>query len=100
MTRAEEIARSAHSQIGLGQLETVGCRFHHLKPLLAHWRGVVGKEKAIRCPAAATDPAPELVELGQTEPIRALDHHDGRIRHVDADFDYRRRDQDIELACP
>ncbi len=28
-----------------------------------------------------------------------LDHHDRRVRHVDADFDHRRRDQHVDLAA-
>ena len=98
LARAEEIAGTAHSQIGLGQDKTIGGRLHHLEPLFAHWRGVIGQEKAVRGAATATDPAPELVQLGQTEPVRGLDHHDRRIWYVDADLDHRSRDQDLELA--
>src|SRR6478735_12218171 len=59
LTRAEKIAGTPHSQVGLGQDKAVGGRLHHLQALLAHRRGVVGKEKAIGSAATATDPAPE-----------------------------------------
>ena len=46
----------------------------------------------------APDPSSELVELQQAEPVRVLDDHHRRVRHVDADLDDRRRDQDVELV--
>ena len=43
---------------------------------------------------AAADAAAQLVQLRQAEPLGVLDHHQRRVRHVDADLDDRRRDQD------
>ena len=60
--------------------------------------GRVGHEDAERLDAAAPDPAAQLVELGQAEPVGALDDHHRRRRHVDADLDHRRADEDVELA--
>jgi len=47
---------------------------------------------------AATDPTAELMELRQPESISPLDHHDGGIRNVDADFHHRGGHQDRNFA--
>ncbi len=47
---------------------------------------------------AAPDPPAQLVQLGEAEPLGVLDHHDARLRHVDADLDHRGRDQDLRRA--
>ena len=47
---------------------------------------------------AATDPAAQLVELGEAEPLGAFDHHHRRGRDVDPDLDHGRADEDVELA--
>src|SRR5258708_34396319 len=46
----------------------------------------------------ASDPAAELVELREAEPIGTLDHHDAGIGDVDAHLDHRRRDKDLDLS--
>ena len=58
----------------------------------------VRDEHAERLDGPAADPAAELVELGEPEPVGALDDHHRRLRHVDADLDDGRADQDVELA--
>ena len=40
----------------------------------------------------------KLVQLRKAEALRMLDHHDGGVGHVDADFDHRGRDQNVQLA--
>ena len=47
---------------------------------------------------AAPDATAQLVQLCETEPFRILDHHQRCVRHVDADFDHGRRDEQIDLA--
>ncbi len=47
---------------------------------------------------AAPDAAAQLVQLRETEALGVLDHHDGGLRHVDADFDHRGGDQKLRLA--
>ena len=37
------------------------------------------------------------MQLRQPESLRVLDHHQRGVRHVDADLDDRRRDQDLQL---
>jgi len=38
------------------------------------------------------------MQLSQPEALGVLDDHDARLRHVDADFDHRGRDQDARRA--
>ena len=47
---------------------------------------------------AAPDPAAQLVELREAEPVGALDDHHRRRRHVDADLDHGRADEHVQLA--
>ena len=46
----------------------------------------------------ASDPAAELMQLAEPEPLGALDHHDGRIRHIDAHLDHGSGHEDIRPA--
>ena len=48
--------------------------------------------------AAAADAAAQLVQLREAEALGMLDHHHGRLRHVDADLDHRGGDQEPRLA--
>jgi hypothetical protein len=48
---------------------------------------------------ATADAAAQLVQLGEAEALGMLDHHDRRIRHVDADLDHRRSDEDAGFAA-
>ena len=48
--------------------------------------------------AAAADPAAQLVELGDAEPVGVEDHHHGRVGDVDADLDDGRRHEHVDLA--
>ena len=44
---------------------------------------------------AAADAAAQLMQLREAETLGVLDDHDRRLRHVDADLDDGRRDQDL-----
>ena len=48
--------------------------------------------------AAAPDPAPQLVQLREPEPVGVLHDHHRRVRHVDADLDHGRRDEHVGVA--
>ncbi len=50
-------------------------------------------------PVAAPDASAQLVKLGEAETLGALDDHQGRVGHVDADLDHGRRDQHGQLAA-
>ena len=58
----------------------------------------VRDEDAVRLDGPAADPAAQLVELGEPEPVGPLDDHHRRLRHVHADLDDGRADQHVELA--
>ncbi len=47
---------------------------------------------------AASDPAAQLMQLRQAEPLGMFDHHDGGFRHIDADFDHRGGHQELGFA--
>ena len=48
-------------------------------------------------PAPRAHSSAKLVKLGETKPLCAFDDHQGRIRHVDANFDHCRRDEHREF---
>ena len=62
------------------------------------WILGVGEQQAPRFLGSPSDPAPELMQLGQPESVGALDHHDRGIGNVDADFHHRGGDQDGNVA--
>ena len=47
--------------------------------------------------APAPDPAPQLVQLRQTEAVRVLDHHDRGIGHVHPHLDHGGGGQHFDL---
>ena len=48
--------------------------------------------------ASSAHPAPELVELGETKTVCAVDQHYRGVGNIDADLNYRRGDQYVEIA--
>ena len=48
--------------------------------------------------AAASDPATQLVQLGDAEPVGITDHHHRGVGHVDTDLDHGGGDQHVGLA--
>ena len=49
------------------------------------------------CLTSPANAAAQLMQLGQTEALGVLDQHDGRICNIHADFNHRRRDQNVDL---
>ena len=45
----------------------------------------------------AADPAAQLMQLGDAEPVGVADHHHRRVRHVHADLDHRGGHQHVGL---
>ena len=45
--------------------------------------------------ASPSDTSAKLVQLRETEPLRALDHHHGGVRDIDADLNHGRGHKDI-----
>ncbi len=58
-----------------------------------------GNEQAVRLLRPAPDPAAQLVQLGEPEPVGLLDDHDRRVRDVHADLDHRCRDEDVQFPA-
>ena len=57
-----------------------------------------GDQQAEPGQAAPADPAAQLVQLGDAEPVGVEDHHHGGVGDVDADLDHRGGDQHVDLA--
>ena len=100
LRQTQDVALAAELEVPLGQLEPV-----------ASWRRRPAAARTRSCPSAAAltstqneasgpaaDAPPELVELGQAEPLRALDDHHRRLRDVDADLDDGRAHEHVEVA--
>ena len=81
------------------ELEAVGGRGHGVEPL-AGGRARLGArdQQAQAGQAAPADPAAQLVELGDAEPVGVEEHHRGGVVDVDADLDDRGGDEDVDLA--
>ena len=96
---AGELALAAHAQVELGQLEPARVLAQGLEPLEPAL-GRLGRleQEAVRLVGAATDPAAQLVQLGEAEAVGVLDDDRRRVRDVDAHLDHGRRDQHLRLA--
>ena len=96
---AQQVALAAHVEVDLGQVEAARVLDQRLQAAGAVL-GRLGRlvQEAVRLLRPAPDPAAQLVQLGEPEPVGVLDHHHGGVRHVDADLDHRRRDQHAEVA--
>ena len=85
----EDVALAAQLEVLLGQGEPVLRLDQGLQPRPGDRVLRVRDEHAERLDGAAAHPAAELVELGQPEPLGALDDHHRGLRHVDPDLDDR-----------
>ena len=94
---AEKVARAALREVRARDLEPVAGPAQDLKPLARGLPLVRAEKHAVGLPRTAADAAAQLVQLGQAEPVRVLDHHQVGVRHVHADLDHGRRNQDIVL---
>src|SRR5688572_25650321 len=91
LTLAQQIALAALLEIQLGNPESIGGGGKGPEP----GRGPVGHQHAMAGLAAPPDPAPELVQLGQPEPLGMLDHHHRGVGYVDSHLDDRGRHQHL-----
>ena len=99
LAHARELALAAHAQVELGELEAARMLDERLQPPLAELARLLRLEQeAVRLVAAAPDPPAQLVQLREAEAVGVLDHHRGRVRHVDADLDHGRRDEHVHLG--
>ena len=90
--RAPRPPRAA--QVDLGELKPSRCSAS------ASSRGSVGSPNRMQSARvlAAADPPAQLVQLRDPVALGGLDHHHGRVRHVDADLDHARRDEHVGVA--
>jgi hypothetical protein len=97
---SENLALPANFQIFFGDAKTVGRFFHNSEPL-ARDGGffIAGQQNAKRLFGAAPDAPAQLVKLRQTEAFGVFDNHQRSVRHVNADFDDGRRNQNIRFAA-
>src|SRR5690606_16507351 len=77
LARSHEGALAPQVEVYLGQLEAVGALDHGIEPGLAVGGGARPHQPAGGGPAASTDAAAQLVQLGDAEAVRIQDHHDG-----------------------
>ena len=95
----QRLAAAAEAEIGVGDDEAVLGVAQDQQPLAGgEAQPLVIEQHAVGGLAAAPDPAAQLVQLRQAEAVGVLDHHDGRLRHVDADLDHRGGDQEAGAA--
>lgn len=100
LLRALQIAGSAELQVRFGNAETVVGGDHDVHPL-ARLLGEfdLGEQDAITLVGTAPHPAPQLVELAQTETLGVLDNHNRGIGDIDSDLYDRGRHHDLRLAA-
>ena len=101
LPRAQELARPAHHKVSPRHLETVRRFVDHLQPLARHFgQRIVVQQDAEALLGATSHPAAQLVQLRQPESLGVFDHHQRRVRHIDADLDKERQTlaRDLEAA--
>ena len=99
LARAEDIARAAQFQIALGDFETVrrcGERLQAGQRLIAGFRRM--QKNAGGRSVAPSNAATQLMQLCEAEPLGLLDHHDCRVRYIDAHFDDGGRHENVDGA--
>src|SRR5690349_11694141 len=100
LTRAQEFAGPADQQILPGDLEPVVCAVDHLQTRLRGFRHrLLEEQHAGAFLRAAAHAAAQLMKLREAEALGVLYHHQGRVGHIDADFDHRGGDQHADLAA-
>src|SRR6266446_1608403 len=98
LASAEEFARSTKLQVSLGDFESVGSAHHGLEPHASFVRHARGRDQnTMRLIRAAANTPAKLMELREPEALRVFDDHYGGVRHVDADFHDRCRDENLRL---
>ena len=86
LPHVEQRPLAAQPEVLVGELEPVGRSSHRVEP--GPRLVVVSSEPSNRMHVDGwvrpPDPPAELMELREPEPLRVLDEHHGRVRHVDA----------------
>ena len=101
---AEQVARAAHVEVARADVEACAEpveRLERLQPFQGARGDLVrriGQQQDLPAPAAAPDPAAQLMQLRQPETIGAPDEHRVRPRHVEPGLDDVGRQQHIAVA--
>ena len=99
LSTAKEIARAALREVGARDLKAV-IGFAQDFQAFARCLSLIRAEKdAIGLPLAASDAPAQLVQLGQAEAVGVLDDHQVGVRHVHADLNDGRCNQNVILLC-
>ena len=104
LARAEELARAPEPEVDFGDFKPGGGLDQGLQAgecVRAGGGGervLAGKEQAVGQVRSPADAAAELVELGQAEAVGIENGDDGRVGHVDTDFDDGGGQKHIGLA--
>src|SRR5438093_4051494 len=94
---SQKVARPPRLEVFLGDREAVRRLLEDAEPLARLFPRVpADDERAERAAGRPSDAPAELVQLREAEALRVLDDHERRLRHIDADLDDRRRDQDAD----
>ena len=96
---AEHFAGAPETQVLFGDPESVvgPAQDQDARPRRGAQRGGVEQQASAR-PVPPADAPAQLMELGQAEPLRMFDDHDGRLGNVDADLDHGGRHEHRYLA--
>ena len=98
LARSEEVTGAPEPQVLLRDLETVSGLGHDLQPLPRLLVSVVGDQDAVGLMLPPPHPAPQLVELGEAEPLRVLDHHHRGVGHIHPHLDDGGGHQNVRLV--
>ena len=99
LVAAQHISLAAFLEVEVGQGEAVQRLGDGLQPLAGRrLRADPAGEQAQAGMLAAADPAAQLMQLADAEPVGVHHQHHGRVGHVDADLDDGGAHQHIDLA--
>ena len=98
LARPHHLPLAADLEVAVGELEPVVGLEQRLEARLRGAGLRLREQQAVRLLAAPPHAAAQLVELREAEALGALDDHDGRVGHVDADLDEAGGDEHLDLA--
>ena len=93
---SQQITRSANAEIEFGNFKSVGRTAKGFESLEDVGLIRLSEQTDVTWMHASADSSPQLMQLGQAEPLGSLDAHERGVRHVDSDFDDQRRHQTAE----
>ena len=89
MAGAQDLAWPPEPQIHFGNFKAITGAHQHLKPLFGLHVVAVVNQQAVGGRRPPTDPAPQLVELGQAKTLGMVDHHHTRLGHIHTHLHHR-----------